>query len=471
MELQKILSSECGIQPGAVIVVGISGGADSMALTHMLHTSGYQVIPAHFNHRLRENSFEDADTALALCNQLGIQLCLGGGDVQTYCKEHRKGIEEGARDLRYYFLFALAKNKGAQAVAVAHHADDQVETILMHFIRGAGLSGLKGMPYHSDSSQFSSGIPLIRPLLSTTHAELVNYCGEHEIRYIEDPSNQQDTFFRNRLRHQIIPLLEEQNPGFRQAVLRGSITLQADHVSLETMVDAILKKWQVVNLPGCVGLELDRIHKLDRGMRWNVLRKIIRDEWPDLRDFDLETMLRLDGLILDPAGHQVDLVQHLQATRQEGLLWLHTEDVRPPVKQYPQAGIEEITLELPSEIVFENGWKLVCEMISPGMADLLSMDLFEAWLDPAAVVGKLRLRRKQTGEKMSPLGMGRRHASLADLLSNDHIPVAAREAYPLVCDEQGVVWVPGICIAHRCRLPKKTNRVIRLRITRLEKTD
>jgi tRNA(Ile)-lysidine synthase len=470
MEIQNNLSKECNIPHGAVIVVGLSGGADSMALTHLLHTNGYQVIPAHFAHGLRENSMEDADAASAACAQLGLQLHLGGADVQTYCKVNRKGIEEGARELRYYFLFTLAKHFGAQAVAVAHHADDQVETILMHFIRGAGLSGLKGMPYRNDTSQFSSDIPLIRPLLSTTHAELVKYCVEHQIQYVEDPSNQKDTFFRNRLRHQIIPLLEEQNPAFRQAVLRSSISLQADHAWMESLVEEEIQNLGLIHVDGCVGISLMGLMAAERGLRWNILRKIIADNWPGLRDFDMEALQRLDDLVLDPVKKTVDLVEHIKATSLEGILWLHRDDQLPPVLFSPQIGLDDLHVEIPCEIELENGWKLVIEVDTVEMPSHHTAEPFEAWLDGESIQGRLFLRRKLPGEKMSPLGMHGLHARLADLFINAHIEEAARQAYPLVCDEGGVVWLPGVTIADRCRVTEKSRQAFHLRFIRKDKT-
>jgi len=470
MELNKILGSECKIPPGAVIVVGLSGGADSMALTHLLHTNRYQVIPAHFAHGLRENSMADADAASAACAQWGLQLRLGGADVQTYCREKHKGIEEGARELRYFFLFALAKHFGAQAVAVAHHADDQVETILMHFIRGAGLSGLKGMPYRNATSQFSSDIPLIRPLLSYRHAELVNYCIENQIKYIEDPSNQKDTFFRNRLRHQIIPLLEEENPAFRQAVLRGSISLQADHAWLESQVKEEAQNLGLMRMDGCIGINRMGLMAAERGLRWNTLRKIIADNWPGLRDFDMEALQRLDGLVLDPVRNTVDLVEHIKATSLEGILWLHRDDQLPPVLFSPQIGMEERNLEIPCEIELENGWNLVIEVEPGEVSSIRTADPFEVWLDGESLLGRLFLRRKLPGEKMSPLGLQGHHARLADLFINAHIAKTVRQAYPLVCDEGGVVWIPGVTIADRCRVSENSRQAIHLRFNRKKKT-
>jgi tRNA(Ile)-lysidine synthase len=201
----QIMQDKCQIDHGQLLIVGVSGGMDSMCLLHLLHKSGYSIVAAHFDHSLRDTSSEDARFVQNACDLWSIPLELKKVDVNKYCKEHGQNIEEGARDLRYEFLFDTAKNKGASAVLVAHHADDQVETVLMHFIRGAGLSGLKGMKYTSLLRQFSKTIPIIRPMLDVTRKSIEIYCEENKIPFVMDKTNTDITFFRNRLRYELIP--------------------------------------------------------------------------------------------------------------------------------------------------------------------------------------------------------------------------------------------------------------------------
>ena len=147
-------------------------------------------------------------------------------------------MEEAGRILRYRTLFEQAKNIGASAVVVGHNADDQVETVLMHILRGAGLAGLRGMGFYNLPNPWSENIPLIRPLLTTWRSEIQEYLDVHQIKAITDPSNQDVSFFRNRLRHELLPTLEEYNPNIRQVLARMSLSLNDDYSILDELTDS-----------------------------------------------------------------------------------------------------------------------------------------------------------------------------------------------------------------------------------------
>src|SRR3989304_574736 len=163
--MASILRDQCRLDPTRPIVVAVSGGPDSLCLMDILRRAGYRLIVAHFNHKLRENSDIEANTVEQMAGRLGPPPIIESGDVRAYADEKKLSIEDAARTLRYRFLFMQARQHAAQAVAVGHTADDQVETVLMHFLRGAGLTGLKGMSYRTILGQFDKQIPVVRPLL------------------------------------------------------------------------------------------------------------------------------------------------------------------------------------------------------------------------------------------------------------------------------------------------------------------
>ena len=138
--LETILRDECGLDPSQPVLAGVSGGPDSLCLLHILHQAGYRVIVAHFNHQLRPEASQEADSVAARAGRLGLPFVSDCADVRAYADGHGLSLEEAARLLRYQFLFTAARQHAAQAVAVGHTADDQVETVLMHFLRGAGLA-------------------------------------------------------------------------------------------------------------------------------------------------------------------------------------------------------------------------------------------------------------------------------------------------------------------------------------------
>ena len=158
--------------------------------------------------------------------------------MSTYAQANSLSLEEAARNLRYRFLFAQAHRLNAQAVAVGHTADDQVETVLMHLIRGTGLTGLKGMSYRTILPTFDADIPIVRPLLDTWREETVAYCAANGLRPNYDPSNDSLNFLRNRLRNVLIPTLETYNPKFREAVWRTVQSLNADYAILKETLNS-----------------------------------------------------------------------------------------------------------------------------------------------------------------------------------------------------------------------------------------
>src|SRR5690349_8274990 len=147
--IQSTLQDRCGLRREAPVIVGVSGGPDSLCLMSVLRKAGYHTIVAHFNHKLRPDSDTDAHIVEQTAARLNLASVIESGDVRAYAATEKLSIEEAARTLRYHFLMAQARRLNAQAVAVGHTADDQVETVLMHFVRGAGLAGLKGMSYRT----------------------------------------------------------------------------------------------------------------------------------------------------------------------------------------------------------------------------------------------------------------------------------------------------------------------------------
>ena len=164
-KFETVLSGKCGLDSQRTILVGVSGGPDSLCLLDLLHRAGHKVVVAHFNHKLRPEAEIEAKAVEETARQLTVPFVVESADVQLYAQNERLSLEEAARNLRYRFLFAQAHHFNAQAVAVGHTADDQAETVLMHFLRGAGLNGLRGMPYRTLLPGFDKEIPVVRPFI------------------------------------------------------------------------------------------------------------------------------------------------------------------------------------------------------------------------------------------------------------------------------------------------------------------
>src|SRR5437660_7850858 len=210
----------------ASIIVAVSGAADSLCLLHVLNRlcgpgkryPDLRLHAAHLNHKLRGKvSSEEAAYVAQLASAWGLPVTTGEIDVPALAGTERRSLEDAARSARYRFLREVAHG---QPIAVAHHADDQVETLLLHLLRGSGLTGMVGMlPQQQD---------IIRPLLEVRHAQTVAYCQEHGIEPLEDLSNADPRFVRNRIRHELLPLLESLNPGIHSTLLRNAEVIRVD---------------------------------------------------------------------------------------------------------------------------------------------------------------------------------------------------------------------------------------------------
>ncbi len=239
--LSQAAKEKCYLDPAEPILVGVSGGADSVALMIGLNTLGYDLIVGHLDHGLRDESSQDAEFVKTLANRYQLPLFYEQVNVGEFARLNSMSIEEAARQVRYEFLFKQARENNVQAVAVAHQADDQVETVLMHFLRGAALSGLSGMAFRKVLPLWDDSIPLVRPLLGVWRDMIDAYLAEIKVTPRVDRSNQDTTYFRNRLRHELIPDLETYNPSIREAIIRMCRVLEEEDQFLKELTE---EAWQ-----------------------------------------------------------------------------------------------------------------------------------------------------------------------------------------------------------------------------------
>jgi len=468
-DIETILSEECGLVKDRPIIVGVSGGPDSLCLMETLRQAGYSVLVAHFDHQLRPESVDEARVVAQMAARFNLQFESAAADVRAHAGQAKLSLEEAARDMRYQFLFRLAREHHAQAVAVGHTADDQVETILMHFMRGSALNGLKGMPYRSILKTFDPHIPIVRPLLDLWRADTIAYCAAHDLQPHYDSSNASTDYQRNHIRHLLIPSLEGYNPKFRAAVLRMSHSLKDDHVLLMELLENAWRETVLEVGADSVAFDASLLTRCSPGLQRNLVKHAMQTLSPAV-DVSHAALARAAALIREPA-HQparVDLKRGLVLFREADRIYVSQLDAQFPSHLAPQmTAAPLIPLPIPGQVELAGGWVLTCETWSGTPASARAQagdnsDPYQAWLDADNLTEPLHLRARRLGDQFTPFGMDGHSQKLSDFFVNVKMPQRARDQYPLLCAGNEIIWVPGYRPAQSHCLTESTQTVLHL---------
>lgn len=463
--VETTLAEECGLVKDRPIIVGVSGGPDSLCLMETLRQAGYHLLIAYFDHQLRSESALDARMVEKTALRQGLLCMIGGADVRAYAEEKKISIEDAARTLRYRFLFDLARKHKAQAVAVGHTADDQVETVLMHFLRGSGISGLKGMSYRSIIKSFDTDIPVVRPLLDMWREETVLFCAVHGLRPRYDSSNDSLNFQRNRIRHLLVPTLETYNPKFRETILRMSQSLKGDYAFVMETLEHAWGNTVISANDEIVTFDVLRLASLPIGLQRNLVRHAMQTLHPGV-DIGYQTLKRATTFI-NTTGTvpKLDLKAGLRIFRETGLIHICAPHAELPFDRWPQMLDDKVlSIKLGEQVSLAGGWRVTCERwrlpaLAKEQADE-NEDPFQVWLDAEELPQSFELRARHHGDHFSPLGMDDHSQKLSDFFVNEKLPHRARDRWPLLCAGDEIVWVPGFRPAHRHRLKDTTTNVI-----------
>lgn len=468
----KTLTQNCDLCLDQTILVAVSGGMDSLCLVDILKRLGIELVIAHMDHGLRPESGREAEFVGELADQLGVPFVLRREDVHLFAEANSLSIEEAARIVRYRFLFQVAVEQNIQAVAVAHTADDQVETVLMHLLRGSGLSGLQGMGFRSLPNAWSKNIPLVRPLLGIWREEISNYIDERKLSPVLDESNLDTRFLRNRIRHELIPYLEGIAPRFRQSLWRTADILRADHKVLEKDVNAGWDACVLESGSEYIALDTKRLMDQPLGIQRRVIRRAIDQLNPGLGDIDFSTVDRaLSILEKSTSSAQADLAAGLRILLEGQKIWLSAWDIDLPGYRWPQTlPGEELSLNIPGELNLENDWVFYAQKDADAKSALAQSSVnenpFQAWLDFDRTEQPLRIRTRLPGDRFKPLGLDGHSLKISDFFINVKLPRRAREAWPLVISGDEIAWVPGYRLANPFRLHSGSNAAVHIQLIR-----
>jgi tRNA(Ile)-lysidine synthase len=404
-----------------------------------------------------------------LCSERRIPFVTQKASVQLYAKTNQIGIEEAGRVIRYQFLFLQARAANASAVAVAHTANDRVETFIMHLLRGAGLNGLKGMPFYALPNEWSQAIPLIRPVLGIYRSDILKYLAENNLEPAFDSSNEDVSFFRNRIRQELIPLLKTYNPQFEEGVIRTIISLSDDWENLEALFD---RSWQTClhkASSSFVAFHLDCLAKHNRSTQRALIRRALYKISSDLEEITFDRVEKVIDLIASPqATGRHDFANGVLYYSDSNYLWIVGRANLSPVLDFPQLSKEIHLTDLADQhINFDNDWEceIQVENLSPQSSQQDQFDntnRFEARLDADRLPEPLHFRQRKPGERIHPLGMHGQSMKISDLMINAKIPQHARQAWPILVAGADIAWVTGIRVGHPFRVTDTTVRIIHL---------
>ncbi len=443
------------IRPGSPVMAAVSGGADSVALLHVLaglrESLGIDLSAAHLNHRLRgAASDEDAAFVSRVAGGLGIECVSDSADVRALASEEKRSLEDAAREARRRFLLRAARARGAAVVATGHHADDQAETVLMRLIRGAGVRGLAGIDPVSPEG-------FVRPLIECRRGEIRRYLHDRGIPYREDASNEDRSFLRNRVRHELIPLIERDfSPAIVPLLCRTSDNMAGVDRMLSGLGEKALAEAAVESAGERMSLDSNALRAYDKVTWRYVFQRAYRELAGNLETLSHAHLLALTDMVeRQPTGTSIHLPGGFEARKTYGLIELRRREPQP------EPALEEREVLLPGATpVPEMDGVLETELmdIADLPPDLRIVDPTVAFFDVKDVSPPLSVRGRRRGDRIRPFGSPGTK-KLKDLLIDLKIPPESRDSLPVLTDALGLLWVAGVKRSDRARIGPETRGV------------
>ncbi|WP_151737917.1 tRNA lysidine(34) synthetase TilS [Paenibacillus tengchongensis] len=456
--------------PHDTIIVAVSGGPDSVALLRILHhisltRTPLMLVCAHVNHGFRAESAAEAELVRNLAAELGLPFELASFDIPALAASSGLGPEGTAREKRYEFLIATARRYGARSVALAHHADDQAETVLMRLLRGSGLTGLAGMRWKRSEKK----VELIRPFLRINKTALVGLCLSNGFPFAEDSSNLETKYRRNSVRLEILPILENYNPQIRQSLLQLSEIAEAED---EYMEATAAKCFGEIVRPGHGQYTFERaaFTALPSALQRRLIKLILNYLSADASFLDFAKIETVRRAVLQdyPTGWTLHLGGGLIGNRQYDTIVFSS---KPPGRKLSYT--YRLSLLDPQLVLPEIGKVMTMTVLERDHFHLLGEEagIQLAWFDRDQLAMPLTVRSRLPGDTMRVMGLNG-SKKVKDIYIDDKIPASERSAIPLVCDGLGnIVWIPGVRRSTHAAVGRQTASVILLSLTELGKDE
>lgn len=411
------------------VIIGFSGGADSSAILHYLSKKTKNLLAVHINHMIRgEEALRDEFFCKTVCQKYGVKFLSYRVDVPRLAQQSRQGVEETARKERYkIFSKLLSEYPEYKCVVTAHNANDNAETIIFNLTRGSGTNGIAGIKPNLGN--------VYRPLIYCSKQEILEYCKENSIKYVNDSTNDDTDYTRNYIRHEIVPMLEKLNPSFLDSCIRMSENVRDDENYIRQTSDRIIAEHKIAKRAST-----ELINSLDKAIALRVLKHMAQDNL-DSKSVDSCIQLAKNGSV----GQYINLPNGISFKKERGYVkFVKTEDLfkvsyhvslKDGLNNIKKIGIV-IALNTNDE---------------PKGYELLDSITLEA-------SGALIARNRKDGDKVT---QGKMTKKLKKLFYDKQIPSHRRDKIPVICDELGVIYVPRVVIRDGAK-QKNGNATVRV---------
>jgi tRNA(Ile)-lysidine synthase len=430
-KIKSFIEKQELLNPGAKVVVGLSGGSDSVVLLSVLHELGYECLSAHCNFHLREEESErDAKFASGFASSLNIPFFKTDFDTQSVAHEQGISVEMAARNLRYEWFEHLREESEAEAIAVAHHLDDSIETLILNLIRGTGINGLAGI---KPRNKF-----IVRPLLCVNKEDILHYATTKQLPYVTDSSNLKDEFLRNKIRLQIIPLLQSIKPGVDVSLLRTMehinevLKIYNAHID-EAKARVFDADDQIIYIPALLSYPSPESVLFEILKEYGFGKEVIKDVYHALEKQPGKKFFS-DKYMLIKGRDQLFLIPN-EEKEQSSVFFIEESDKEIVSPLALRMSIEEKT----DDIRF-------------------TTDKSIAYFDAGKLKFPLTLRKWQKGDFFFPFGM-RGKKKLSDYFSDHKFTQTEKEKVWVLCSGNDIIWLVGHRTDNRFRIDKDTKKI------------
>ena len=415
------------------LFLAVSGGLDSMVLLHLFQQLPFEIAVLHCNFQLRGlESFGDQDFIQKYCDENGISIFSTQFDTKAFAKDYKLSTQVAARELRYSWFYELLETENFDYILTAHHADDNLETFIINLTRGTGLDGLIGIPEQNDK--------IVRPLLPFSRAEILEYAKQNNIQWREDSSNASNKYLRNKIRHDLVPILKEINPNFLNAFQKTQEYLQE---SQEMVEDAsIMIYQQVAKEEGeDIHFDLNQLKKLPN-------YKSYLYQW--LNEFGFVAWNDIYDLAEGQSGKQVFSADFRLLKNRDTLILSPISELEE--NEVFEIGAEEKDVNFPLKL-------RLCQV------DDITIDSNKAiFVDAEKIRFPLILRKWKEGDVFHPFGMNGKSKKLSKLFKDEKLSLIEKEKIWILCSDNQIVWVIGIRQDERFKIENTTNEIIKIEL-------